>query len=157
MPNWVQLVAYTAEHTPGPFYGREYATVTMNGILLYRKRDGKSPQAVALVYDENADDAGTLFPTATGVSVPTEATARLFIDAPEMLTLLARWANKSREPVTDAAVQLMSLKALLDETENVIRRHVRLGCAPVDEESRTGGKLGPEQTMILRWDNKPEA
>lgn len=136
MPNWLQLCEYTAEFTPGAWFAVWPEVPGAGAVIpIYSKVNGEAlcvavtkPLPVAPRKPE--DDRKDL------PAPERDANARLIADAPQLLVMLASLAN---------CMQLLrghaytGREALLVHEEAVIamlNRHVRVGCAPVEDEAR---------------------
>jgi hypothetical protein len=134
---WKWLVAYAAEYTPGPWRYDDPG-------------DGRASQVVSLGVPETATDGPVALTelwwrTPDQVAVTDQslvdyerdANGRLMADAPAMLEVLAEWAEYAQTVEGRSPSHVNKLRSLLRTTGDLIRRHVRLGCVPVDAESRS--------------------
>ena len=147
MATWCWLVEHASEHTPSPWLWSE----------TYRDR-GEYDVSAGNSVGENWFTVARIERTATyvgdfqrgkvaGSDPEAFANARLVADAPELLKLLARWAefgeavNRMKGMVTKRNTER------LNDTCEMLRRHVRIGVAEVDAEGRA------DQPCLFNPDN----
>lgn len=151
MPNWVQLVTFTAEYTPGPWevHPRPQGPESLLFIRAANAPVGQKTLGAFLHSWGWAESA------VEGEAPPhdpeQQANARLACDAPDMLALLAQWANAVLYPLTGDDVGIEVLKQIKGDTENLLRRHVRIGCVPVDAESRAAPPIPCSPDEMEQW------
>lgn len=139
MPNWLQLVEYTAEFTPNVWVP----------VITSRGEDGvlESIDIVTIVDDRKVSVAalyGTEIEGRAEFRTPTNdreviANARLIADAPSMLVLLASALNRHNMREAGLAGVEEADRREADAIRTLLLRHVNLGCAPVDEHNHTVG------------------
>lgn len=136
MPNWVQLVEFTSEFTPGDwreavaFVGDRGPLGTADVVAVV----GDVRTAVASCLD--VDDAIGRGLRRAAHEREVVANARLIADAPRMLVTLASVLNAydMAERFPSVARQLIASHSEL--IGKLMLRHVKIGCAPVDAENR---------------------
>lgn len=136
MPNWVQLLTFTAEYTPGPYHCHAPPERRDGLVFIHATSRRIGERSIGAVLRSHAWMRDNLDGVGTDTDNEQEATGRLWADAPELVALLARWANFGGADGPRLGADRQEYESLLAATETILRRHVRIGCAPVDAESR---------------------
>lgn len=145
MPNWLRFVEYTAEFTPGVWSVEGPAADEANRPVAVQTVVNGITQLLAVVHRRRTYTTAELADGARYDDDERDANARLMADAPLMLVILASLMNAMDAMVKDTAIGRELLDAHRDGVCDVLRRHVRIGCAPVDAESRAK----PSQMMSV--------
>lgn len=136
MPNWVKLVEHTAEFVPGPYTATRGERDSDTIVYIRAMGQPLGQRTVGAILETFAGVAAKLKEGEQVSDYAQEATARLVADAPEMLMLLARFLNCTDAFRVVDGVEREVVGRLLYDVQQIVVKHVRLGCAPVDAENR---------------------
>lgn len=149
MANWVQLVEYTAEFSPGPWHVH-YPHDTDRPVAFIVSSEPAnlfSPVATVPATDQGEERAGRQ--GSEWYDPEQFATARLVADAPAMLGMLAVMLNGWEAYRKSAGDVPQPVRNWIEEASKLVARHVRIGYEP-----KPAPPVAPEPESNLLFGHK---
>lgn len=152
MPNWRQLVEYTAEHTPGPWVVHDGWDEEVRVRYIHADRGRENAQLVAEVEPTAAGQHEAGPRGAVWVDPEQLANAKLIANAPELLDLVAESLNLIQTQSLTGSAPLAIWMGYYARASELMHRHVRLGIAGLDgtaADERTPGGAPADAPTVL--------